>query len=94
MSIKIENFMESCVEQFLEEILEKYPEICGCEMCRADITAYALNRLPPKYTTTNLGEVYTRSSVLDGQYRADVLSALVKGIESVKKNPRHPTPVK
>jgi len=92
--IKVQNYMEACVEDFLEDILKNYPEICSCEMCKSDIAAYALNRLPPKYTTTYKGEVYTRSSVLDSQYRTDVLSALVKGIKSVKKNPRHPKPVK
>lgn len=91
---KFENFMETCVEEFLDEILKNYPEMCGCESCRSDIIAFSLNRLPAKYTTTDLGEVYTRSAVLDGQYRTDVLAALVKGIESVKKNPRHPNPVK
>lgn len=94
MPIKVQNYMEACVEDFLEDILKNYPEICSCEMCKSDIAAYALNRLPPKYTTTYKGEVYTRSSVLDSQYRTDVLSALVKGIKSVKKNPRHPKPVK
>ena len=87
MSMKVENSMEAVVREFLDELLEKYPNVCKCEKCKLDITAFALNRLPPKYTTTNLGQVYTKSSILDIQYRADIISAVALGI-----NPRHSIP--
>lgn len=92
MSMKVENSMEAVVREFLDELLEKYPNVCKCEKCKLDITAFALNRLPPKYTTTNLGQVYTKSSILDSQYRADIISAVALGIKSVKNNPRHSIP--
>ena len=82
--------METFVMDFLDELLVKYPDICKCKKCKREIASYALNRLPPKYTTTDLGELYTKSSVLDSQSRADIIKALTLGIESVKNNPRHP----
>lgn len=89
MPIKVANSMEDIVKDFLDDLLEQYPEVCKCNQCRVDIASFALNRLPPKYTTSSFGEVYTKSSLLDCQYRADIISALTKGIKSVKNNPRH-----
>lgn len=87
--MEVANYMETFVGEFLEELLERYPEICRCETCKRDMASFALNRLPPKYTTTNRGEVYTKSSVLDTQIRTDIVKALIQGIESVRQNPRH-----
>lgn len=87
--MEVANYMENFVGEFLEELLEEYPEVCRCETCKRDMASFALNRLPPKYTTTNRGEVFTKSSVLDTQIRTDIVKALIQGIESVKQNPRH-----
>ncbi len=89
MTTNINNFMEICVAEFLEDILEQYPDICKCKKCQADIMALALNKLPPKYTTTALGQLYLKAATLDSQQRADIHSAIAKGIKCVKHNPRH-----
>ena len=87
--MEVANYMETFVREFMEELLEEYPDICQCETCKRDMASFALNRLPPKYTTTHLGRVYTKSSVLDTQVRTDIVRALIQGIESVRQNPRH-----
>lgn len=90
MSITVANFMERFVEEFLVDLLKQYPDLCTCDRCKRDIASFALNRLPPKYTTTSLGQLYTKSAVLDSQTRTDIISALILGIKSVQENPRHP----
>lgn len=93
MPITVTNFMEVCVVEFMDDVLKSYPDICKCDKCRSDIAALALNHLPPKYTTSDIGNLYSKASILDNQYRTDVFSAIVSSIECVKKNPRHPEPV-
>jgi len=81
--------MEVCVKEFLDEILKKYSDVCQCDQCRSDIAALALNSLPPKYTTTDLGEIYSKTKLLETQYRADIYKAITQAVECVRKNPRH-----
>lgn len=88
----LKNYMEDCVESYLDEILNKYPEACHCETCRYDIMAIALNNLPPKYVAREEGELYSRINNLEAQYRADIYAAITKAIMIVKDNPRHPNP--
>ncbi len=87
--IFLKNFMEDCVWIFLDEVLKKYPEACSCETCRYDIAALALNSLPSRYVVRDKGEVYSKISTLETQYRADIYAALTKAIMLVKENPRH-----
>ncbi|MBC7344450.1 MAG: late competence development ComFB family protein [Clostridia bacterium] len=81
--------MEDMVWGFLDEVLEKHPEICRCELCRHDIAALALNNLPPRYVVRETGEVLSRTAVLEPQYRTDVYAALTQAIMLVKEKPRH-----
>ena len=43
-----QNVMEILVEQMYSSI-ESTLDCCACPLCKADIIAYALNQLPPKY---------------------------------------------
>ena len=64
-------------------------DCCKCPVCRMDVAAYALNRLPSKYVATREGEVYSKLLELEHQFEADVVIAIMKAIEVVRKNPRH-----
>jgi len=90
LTIKITNFMEICVQEFLDDILKRYPQVCSCGKCKSDIAALALNQLPPKYTTTDRGQLYSKIAILDSQYRTDIYKAIAQAIECVQRNPRHP----
>jgi competence protein ComFB len=84
------NLTELLVEQKIEELREKRGDkLCTCETCKADIMAYALNNLPPRYVNTDKGEIYVRAQVLNSQMSTDLLVEVSKAIEYVKKNPRH-----
>lgn len=82
------NYMEDVVFKYLDSIIAS-TDCCRCQRCRMDIAAYALNQLPSKYVVTRKGEVYSKLLELQQQFETDVIIAIVKAIEVVKKNPRH-----
>ncbi|MFZ5943373.1 MAG: late competence development ComFB family protein [Bacillota bacterium] len=83
------NLTEILVERVVEEQYKKRTGICPCDTCKADIMAYALNQLPPRYVNTDKGELYVRAGTLNSQMATDLLVAVSKAIEHVTKNPRH-----
>ena len=89
LTVIVKNHMEIVVDIALERIMKRDPEICGCEVCQADMKAYALNQLPPKYYVSEKGEVYNKASELSIQFEADVTRTLIIAIERVKQQPRH-----
>lgn len=52
-----QNVMELLVEQMYSSVVSIL-DCCACPLCKADIIAYALNQLPPKYVTLREGEAY------------------------------------
>lgn len=88
MSVLVKNIMEKMVEDKMEEMLPKL-ECCTCDICRTDILCYALNRLKPKYVSTEQGELLSRVDSISIPYEASIMTEIVAGVEIVKKNPRH-----
>lgn len=84
------NVMEQMVNAKLEELLPK-SDCCKCDKCADDIRAIALNRLPPKYVSSDTGELYTRvSSSMEKQNSLDINFAVFSAIEFVSTHPHHP----
>ena len=48
-SAKVENANVDKVTFYLDKLLAELPGHCGCPRCRMDVTALALNTLPPHY---------------------------------------------
>ncbi|WP_067933450.1 late competence development ComFB family protein [Alicyclobacillus kakegawensis] len=65
---------------------------CECPRCRDDILAYALNRLPSRYVTSDLGQAYVKAQYLDSQMRLDLLRELTIAALAVGANPHHELP--
>lgn len=83
------NVMEQLVDAKLSELLPK-SDCCKCEKCSDDIKAIALNRLPPKYVSTDAGELYTRvHSSMEKQNSLDINFAVFSAIEFVSSHPHH-----
>ena len=83
------NVMEQLVDAKLAELLPK-SECCKCEKCTDDIKAIALNRLPPKYVSTDAGELYTRvHSAMEKQNSLDINFAVYSAIDFVANHPHH-----
>ncbi|OGX51388.1 MAG: hypothetical protein A3G37_00910 [Omnitrophica WOR_2 bacterium RIFCSPLOWO2_12_FULL_46_30] len=87
--LKVYNYMEYIVANELEKLLASTEDTCKCQKCKLDITAWTLNRLPPKYIVSEKGRIYTRLGEQNTQFRVDVTRELTKAILYVNKNPRH-----
>ncbi len=82
------NVMEEFVARKLDEVIDSLG-CCKCDRCRKDILSFALNRLAPKYVSTDKGKVLANVELTSGQAEIDVLAAIYEGAELVKRNPRH-----
>ncbi len=85
----VKNYMEHLVELYFDEVLavaDKTHDVCGCDKCREDITARALNQLRPFYVTSKRGEVFAEYANLQVQYKADVYGALTRSIAFVNSH--------
>ncbi|NLJ88086.1 MAG: late competence development ComFB family protein [Epulopiscium sp.] len=87
--LEIKNYMEDLVFQEMDEVIKDL-QCCGCEKCRMDIAAIALNSLQPHYVVTEKGRLYTKINTLQQQFGIDVLTAMIKAAIIVKRNPQHP----
>ncbi len=87
--VQIKNYMENLVANHLEHIMKNNNCSCFCEVCKADITALALNHLPAQYCTTEKGDRYAKLNSYEYQSIIDVVTAITNAIEIVEKYPRH-----
>lgn len=85
----LSNFNELMVKRALEEYLPKSNLPCKCEKCQADIIAFALNRLPPRYFVSLKGEVMTHFESQMVPDRARVLSEVVSAAQIISAYPSH-----
>jgi competence protein ComFB len=85
----IRNLVEDHASELYAEIVGRFPEFCGCEICRMDVLVYALNRLPPRYVVGREGTVVTEVSLDKDQNRAAIEVAVMDGIRKVTLAPRH-----
>ena len=84
----MKNYMETCVQDSLKPVLESI-NACTCDICKYDITAIALNTLPPKYVVTRKGQIYTKLTVLHNQFDVDIITAITRAAGIVAASPRH-----
>jgi len=82
------NISEELIDIHLDGCIRS-TDVCDCERCRADIRAMALNAMPPLYVVTDLGDAYVRLDAMSIQSQADIITAIMNAINTVKKNPRH-----
>ena len=85
----LSNFSEVMVKQAMDEYLPKAELPCKCERCRADIMAFALNRLPPRYFVSLKGEVMTHFESQMAPDKARVLAEVVAAAQIVASYPSH-----
>ena len=87
--MELTNYMEKVVLNKLDLVLKQYPSCCKCEECKRDIAILALNRLPPKYVSTQKGSIFAHLEEMDSQYDVIVTQEVVKAVEKVQQHPRH-----
>jgi competence protein ComFB len=85
----VQNVMETVVEITIYE-LTRDSEYCVCQQCTDDAKCIALNSIPPKYTSTDTGELFARAgTIMRSQTKLDINIAVINALEFVKLHPRH-----
>lgn len=85
-----QNITETIVEEIYLDVKDKLG-VCDCDQCAADILAFALNQLPPRYVVSQVGATAMKVQALTFQNNADVKSAIYKGADLIRQHPRHDT---
>ncbi|MBD0378913.1 late competence development ComFB family protein [Paenibacillus sedimenti] len=83
------NAVETIVSNMYEEFQKSYELKCECEQCKEDILALVLNRIPPKYTSSDKGQLFIKSLYLNPQLQSDVMSELMRAALIVEHNQNH-----
>ena len=83
------NAMEEIVIQKVKDLIERDKEMCNCEKCFNDICAIVLNSIKPKYSTTELGNLYARLGNLSVTESSAISVEIVKAMEIVRNKPGH-----
>lgn len=90
----MKNLLEDAIGSAYESVRLKTPAFCGCEKCRDDVIALALNHTKPRYATGNPppGAVLTRLELQSEQGQAQLISVVHDAMKHVMANPRHTPP--
>jgi len=84
---QIINAMETIVKNLFVEFQKNYRLKCACDECQTDILVLTLNRIPPKYVSSQTGELYIKTLYLNSQLQSDVLRELSRAVLIVEKTP-------
>ena len=82
----VHNLMEDIVKACLKELIHSKPELQSLEeKIQEDVMAIALNKLPAKYVSTGVGEVFAKTQ-LRMQVETDVYRELANAIDKVRNS--------
>jgi competence protein ComFB len=87
--MEVFNIVEKIVWDNIDVVLKRNPEACGCDRCRADMAAYALNKIRPRYVVTEKGAVMARALSLETGFQIELLVVLTEAMKMINANPRH-----
>lgn len=85
----LKNIVEEDVERQLKKLLPTMPNICACDICKADMATYALNRLKPNYVRSDKGELFHKVNSSSIQANTDLLNVVVRAINIIGSHPNH-----
>ncbi len=84
----IHNLVEEHVRDSYDGVVKRFPDFCGCYVCREDVYVYALNRVSPRYVRSHQGLAVTEVRLDKDQERAVIDVAVIDGIRRVHATPR------
>ena len=84
----IKNLVEDHVMAAYDTLRPLFPAYCGCDLCRDDVLTFALNRVPPRYTSRREGSVVTEVNLEKDQSRAAIDVAMMDGLRKIGLAPR------
>ncbi len=85
----MKNILEDIVSDFLDDLLALKFDICTCKLCKEDMLAYVLSRLPPKYTTTEEESFRAIVEQTKAENQTEIDRLILQAIKKVKSDPRH-----
>ena len=89
MPEKLKNIIEEITRDCLNNTLTLRYDICTCSVCKNDMLAFILSRVPAHYVTTDEGALHTIIQQSKAEYQAEIARATLEAIEKISKNPRH-----
>ena len=84
----IKNLVEDHVLAAYDSLRPLFPAYCGCILCRDDVLAFALNRVPPRYVSRREGAVVTEVSLEKEQSRAAIEVVVMEALRKISVAPR------
>ncbi|HEU4640931.1 MAG TPA: late competence development ComFB family protein [Gemmatimonadaceae bacterium] len=86
----MKNLLEGTVRALHGELRAQNPQFCACEMCQADVEAYALNIARPRYSGgTAVGQALIALDLQRDQTRAELAVLVLDAMRRVAASPRH-----
>jgi chemotaxis protein methyltransferase CheR len=89
MAAKLRNIIEDIARDHLNSALTLRYDICTCPICKNDMLAMVLSRVPAHYVTTEEGALYTIIQQYRVEHQAEVARAIIEAIDTISKNPHH-----
>jgi competence protein ComFB len=84
----MKNLLENALRDTIADLGGPSPDFCGCDRCRDDVMAYALNKLRPRYTSGgDLGVALANLDLQKDSARATIAVTVLEGIRRVGANP-------
>ncbi len=83
---QVRNRSEELVFKKIEELMAEREDICGCESCVLDLTAYTLNHVTPLYGASLLGSLHSNRG---GEIQEEIDEAVEEGLKRIAENPHH-----
>ena len=84
----IKNLVEDHVTAAYDTLRPLFPAYCACDLCRDDVLAFALNRVPPRYVSRREGAVVTEVSLEKEQSRAAIEVVVMEALRKISVAPR------
>ena len=89
MASKLKNIIEDIARDYLNSALTLRYDICTCSICKNDMLAFVLSRLPAHYVTTEQGALHTIIQQHRVEHQAEIARAIIEAIDIISKSPRH-----
>ncbi len=85
--MSIINYMEKKVDEVIEEILGKNLDLKEkiSEDQLIDVKIFALNNLPPCYSTSQKGYAFSKTKCMDMQSKTNITKYVIQGIDEIIK---------
>lgn len=82
------NVTEELVKNRTREMMRSY-DICQCNKCFSDICAIVLNKMAPRYVTTEKGSLMSLLSTADIEVQTELTVNILQALMRVKTDPKH-----